>query len=387
MKIISVAIILFVVGAGLFALVQTANREKLVPGAESSMTSAVSEVAHTLSAETEQTGGETAETASVVAAAPLPPIPDFKVITLPTHVWQTFNNCSMGAFSMLLSYYGVHKGQAELAELIRPWNNPQGDNDDKSTVFEELEPWAAEFGLTPYYRANGTVALLEQFIANDIPVMVRTLTKPTEDYLHFRVVVGYDRRSGEIIQDDSMQGKGLRYTHDAWNAIWKEFNYQYMTLAKTAEQRQVIEAILGEETDKQTAWKHARERAETALAANEDDIKARYNLLTAAYYLGDDAGVVREFERVEPQLSKYKLWYQIEPIEAYFKLGAQTRVLELADRVLESGNKAVSELYLLKGRVFEARGQTALARAEYEKAVMYNKRWKPAQDALNALVQ
>ena len=112
---------------------------------------------------------------------------------------------------------------------------------------------------------------------------------------------------------------------------------------------------------------------------------SHYNLVTALYYLRDYEGTVREFEAVAPDLTRRFLWYQHEPIEAYFKLGKYDRVLELADRVINDNNKSVSELYLLKGKVYESRGQIAEARAEYEKALFYHKYFQPAKDALASL--
>ena len=54
------------------------------------------------------------------------------------HVFQTFNNCGPASLSMVFSYYGINKSQDELGRELRPYQNQQGDNDDKSVTFEEL---------------------------------------------------------------------------------------------------------------------------------------------------------------------------------------------------------------------------------------------------------
>ena len=39
---------------------------------------------------------------------------------------------------MALSYYGVRESQQDLGRDLRPYQNPQGNNDDKSVTLAEL---------------------------------------------------------------------------------------------------------------------------------------------------------------------------------------------------------------------------------------------------------
>ena len=94
---------------------------------------------------------------------------------------------------------------------------------------------------------------------------------------------------------------------------------------------------------------------------------------------------MREFEKIEQELTRRKLWYQSEPIDAYFRLGTYDRVLSLIDAIVGNNNKSVSELYVLRGKIYESRGDTTSARTEYEKAIQYNKHLQSAKDALAAL--
>ncbi len=139
------------------------------------------------------------------------------------------------------------------------------------------------------------------------------------------------------------------------------------------------------ERDERTAWQHAKARAEEELSKNSSDIIANYNLVTSLYYLGDYEGTVREFEQIEPRLTRRVLWYQHEPIDAYFRLGNYDRVLSLTDGIIGDNNKSVSELYVLRGKIYESRGDTTTARNEYEKALQYNKHLQSAKDAPAAL--
>src|SRR3972149_10206152 len=138
----------------------------------------------------------------------LPPLPSQKVLSNDGyHIFQTFNNCGPAALSMALRFYGINVTQAELGQSLRPYQIPGGDNDDKSVTLEELAEKSKEYGLIPYHRPMGNPDLVRQFIANDIPVIARTWTKPSEDIGHYRVLKGYDDAARIFIQDDSLQNK------------------------------------------------------------------------------------------------------------------------------------------------------------------------------------
>jgi predicted negative regulator of RcsB-dependent stress response len=49
---------------------------------------------------------------------------------------------------------------------------------------------------------------------------------------------------------------------------------------------------------------------------------------------------------------------------------------------LDGGNRAFSELYQIRGEVFLAQGQRERAKEEFEKALLYNRNYKPAKEAL-----
>lgn len=174
--------------------------------------------------------------------------PEKKILADGTHVFQTFNNCGPAALSMALTYYGFSITQQQLGQELRPFQNPKGDNDDKSVTLEELAEKAEEYGLVPFHRPGGSVEIIKQFITYDIPVVARTLTKPTEDIGHYRVVKGYDTASGQLFQDDSLQGKNLTFTFTDFNVLWQRFNFEYVVLVPP-EKENIALAILKEETD------------------------------------------------------------------------------------------------------------------------------------------
>lgn len=319
------------------------------------------------------------------SATPTPaPIPSSYEIPLRLHVFQSFNNCGPAALSMALSYYGINRSQKELGDSLRPYQIPGGDNDDKSVTLEELAEKSKEFGLTPYHRPNGDINTLKQFIAMDIPVITRTWTKPNEDIGHYRVVRGYNNETRELIQDDSLQDKNLKYSYDDFNVLWKKFNYEYLVLVPD-EKLEMAAQILGENLDQKKSWLKAVELSEKELAKNPDDISTRFNLSVALYEVGSYARSVREFEKIETRLPFRTLWYQIEPIKAYYELGNYDRVFEITDKILNNQNRAYSEAYLVRGDSYLKLGNTAAAKQEYKKAVLYNTNLVAAKQALEKL--
>lgn len=315
----------------------------------------------------------------------LPSIPSTKVLSNGGyHIFQSFNNCGPASLSMTLRFYGVNATQFELGNSLRPYQIPGGDNDDKSVTLEELAEESKKYGFVPFHRPVGNPEIVKHFIANNMPVIARTWTKLNEDIGHYRIIKGYNDNLGTFIQDDSLQNKNLSYTYEDFNALWKKFNYEYLVLVPE-EKVEIANAILGENADAQIAWQNAVENSKRELRENPDDIFARFNLSVALYNIGDYQGSVDAFEEVEHLIPFRTLWYQIEPIQAYFELGDYNRVFEITDKVLNNHNRAFSELYIMRGKIYQSQGNLELARAEFEKAVFYNSSKQEAQELLSSI--
>lgn len=323
-------------------------------------------------------------TPETTAPSPLIPTPEkinlinppaSKVLPGSYHVFQSFNNCGPAAMSMALSYYGIMESQEKLGRDLRPYQNPQGDNDDKSVTLEELAAKSEEYNLTPYHRPNGNIDLIRHFISYDIPVITRTLLNTNEDIGHYRVIKGYDDQTGEIIQDDSLQGANLRYSYDSFDLLWKQFNYEYLVLVPPGKEM-IAESILGDDLSYESAWTRAVARSKDMLAQDPTSLYDRFNLSVALHNTGAYGEAVEEFEKIENSLPLRTLWYQIEPIEAYFELGNYEKVFALTDRIINNYNRAFSELYILRGRAYELQGNHDAANTEFEKAILYNANMK-----------
>lgn len=300
-----------------------------------------------------------------------PSRPSQKQLAGGTQVFQTFNNCGPAALSMALSHYGISVSQQVLGQALRPYQHPTGDNDDKSVTLAELASQAESYGLLSYHRPAGNREVIKQLIALDLPVVTRTWLNPGEDIGHYRVVTGYDDTTAQFTQDDSLQGAHLRYTYAAFDEIWGPFSYEFLVLAPPAKQAQV-EAVLGELLDEHVAWQRALEIADQTLRADPNDMYAAFNRSVALYHLGKYAESIEAYEAVSARLPFRMLWYQIEPILAYYKNGDDNRVLQLADQILNRNNRAHSELYQLKGLIYQSRGEEAMAQEMFRLATMYN---------------
>lgn len=306
--------------------------------------------------------------------------------TLPTDYWvsQSFNNCGPASLSMDLYFYGIKVSQQELGQALRPYQVVNGDNDDKSVTLDEMAKKGEEYGFVSFHRPNGNINMIKQFISIGIPVIAETLSHTYDDIGHYRVVKGFDENRKVLIQDDSLQGKNLSYTYDEFNSLWEPYNYEYLVLIPK-DKVVVAEQILGEDKDLKTSWTKAAENAKAKLKTSPNDTYAGFNLSIALYNIGDYTGSVKAFEQVESKLTFRTLWYQIEPIEAYYQLGNFARVFEITDRILTTGNRAFSELYIIRGNIYLKQGKKDLAKQEFEKAVLYNKNLKEAIDALKSV--
>jgi tetratricopeptide (TPR) repeat protein len=315
---------------------------------------------------------------------PLPKAPISHIIPQKLHVFQTFNNCGPASLSMQLSYFAVNASQKELGDRLRPYQNAAGDNDDKSVTLEELGQEAKNYDLISIHRPNGDIQILKDFISNGIPVVVRTWLKPDDLIGHYRVIRGYDDTTQEIIQDDSLQGKNLRYSYSQITDLWKAFNHEYLVLVKP-DQLQLAQAIIGENMDFQIAWEKTAQSLLSELEKNPSDLYTNFNLSVAYYHLRDYQKSISYFERVDDKLPFRMLWYQIEPILAYYESGNFTTVRQMSREILNNHNRAFSEIYYLLGQIYLKENQPTQAKIEFEKAIFYNRNYSPAHTALESL--
>ena len=117
------------------------------------------------------------------------------------------------------------------------------------------------------------------------------------------------------------------------------------------------------------AWQKSLLRAEKEARLDSDNVYPWFNLSTSYYHLGEYKKSVEAFEKVEVKLPKRMLWYQIEPILAYQKLGNYNMVFAIIQNILDGGNRAYSELYQIRGEIYLSQGENEKAREQFELAL------------------
>lgn len=300
---------------------------------------------------------------------------NYALVENPKHIYQTFNNCGPATLSMILSWYGVNVSQEELGTKMRPYQVSSGDNDDKTIFTYEFVDWAEAYGLEAIGRVNGDIDLLKKFTTNGIPVVVKTWLHPNDDIGHFRIVRGFDDKKQVVIQDDSYEGPNISIRYYDFLSMWQPFNYNYI-IVFTPELKEKVEVIISEEINEKIAWENALKRAEQEKNIDPKSPYPGFNISTSSYHLGDFDKSVSEFEKVESSLPRRMLWYQIEPIIAYQELGNYDRVFEITDNILENGNRAFSELYVIRGEIYLDRGDEDAAKEQFDLAIKYNSNFK-----------
>jgi tetratricopeptide (TPR) repeat protein len=306
------------------------------------------------------------------------------LVTIPTHTYQTFNNCGPATLSMALAFNGVNVSQKELGDQMRPYQIASGDNDDKTIFTYEFVDWAEKYNVEAIGRINGDINTLKTFTANGIPVIVKTWLHMNEDIGHFRIVRGFDEANQVIIQDDSYEGPNRKIPYYDFLSMWQPFNYSYV-IVYTPQQAGLVEAIIGAEMNENLAWENSLTRAQKEALLDTESPYPLFNQSRAYYHLGDYKASVEAYEKVENRLPRRMLWYEIEPIWAYQKLGNFDRVFQITDKILSGGNRAYSELYQIRGEIYLAQGNKDAARREFELAIQYNKNFQPAKDSISGL--
>ncbi len=317
--------------------------------------------------------------APAIAIAPAPPA--FRLEGF-RHQWQTWNNCGPATITMATSHFGRPELQAQAAQFLKP--NPN----DKNVGPDELVAYTRSVGLMADWRVNGDLDRLKQLIANGVPVVVETwfTPHPNDGMGHYRLLVGYDDAAGRFYAYDSYEppGQNVPLPYGPFDADWRVFNRTYIPVYP-ADKTDLVNAIVGEDTDPQVMWTRALQHAQAEIASQPNDAFAWFDAGTDLVALGRMAEAARAFDRARAlKLPWRMLWYQFAPFEAYLAQGRYSDVLTLANANLAQANDLEESQYY-RGRALEALGQTAAARVAYQTAIKLNPHFLPAYDALSRL--
>jgi tetratricopeptide (TPR) repeat protein len=343
-----------------------------------------SEVVPTVQSEVVQTQ----PTSEVETANTLPIIPRTVRLTGFNYQKQTWNNCGPANVTMALSYYGWEQDQTYAADFLKP-----GGREDKNVNPSEMAAFVNEqSAVDAVWRVGGSVDLIKQFLANNIPVIVETGSMPEGyDWLgHYRTMVGYDDNQGVFFILDSFVGSdnpgaGIVESYPNFDEDWKQFNRTFIVVYEP-QRAELVERIMGDYMDEQAAARIALEQATAEATADSTDGHAWFNMGSSLSMLGDYERAALAFDKARVEGIPWRMtWYQFGPFEAYLQSGRVNEVISLVETNLGNGGEYVEETYYWQGRALEAQGRSNEAASAYRSALSRNPRYTAARDALDSL--
>lgn len=308
-------------------------------------------------------------------------LPEYKIAPakyeLPGSKWipQTMNNCGPAATAMLLQHYGKNLSQAETKAALRT-----GDEDKNIFMYEISDYLENEHGLKSKIFINGNLQVVKTLIANGFYVMIEDWMNPGEDIGHVVILRGYDDEKGVLIGDDSYLGVGVEYPYEVFDKEqWKPFNREFMPVYQS-ENEKLVEAITYDFWNEEKMYSDGVTRSKQETVENPNDTYAWFNLGYNYYYLGEYENARLAFERSkEIGWPGRMLWYLIEPIQNYNKLGMYQKAIEFADISLR-GNDNYAEVHFEKAIAYRGLGNEEKAREEIALALKYDPDFAPAKN-------
>jgi len=279
---------------------------------------------------------------------------------------------------MVLSYYGVHKRQTEIAPVLRP------NAKNFSVRMDQIAAYLHQFGLDGQPLIGGTQAQLKALVSNGIPVVTEDQLSLQDDYGHFRVVRGFDDGAGVLIFGDSYYGATNRLSYPLYDELWKRHNYAFMPVYKP-DQQALVQAILGRDLDPAANLQDALTQARTAVTQHADDGFLWLDLGSDLFRNNqlNDARAAWEKAR-GMRLTPRTLWYTIWPAAVYNQLGQYQQALDVVAVPL-STDPNNAEALLERGNAMKGLGRTAQAKSDFSLAYDVDPSLLPAKLALQSL--
>jgi len=294
---------------------------------------------------------------------------------LPSAKWvsQSYNNCGPATTAMALQYFGYNVSQVETKDALR--TNP---SDSNVFTYEIRDYLKNNYNIEGKLLFNGNVQILKTLLTNGIYLVMENWLRPNEDIGHNMTIRGYDDELGVFIADDPYFGVGVKYKYESFEqGQWKPFNREYMPIYRI-EQEPLVKAIIGRDWDEKTMYQGAVKTSKVEIEKNKDDMYAWFNLGTSYYALGDYKAAREAFERSRAiGWPMRMLWYQIQPVQTYNKLGEYQKALELAKIGLAT-YEPFAELYLESAIAYKGMSDLVKAREKIDRALVLAPNYMPA---------
>jgi len=141
-------------------------------------------------------------------------------------------------------------------------------------------------------------------------------------------------------------------------------------------------------------WESAAIKAQYDLEVDPEDAFSWFNLGTSLTRMGELTGVADYYQNGAVAFDKARqiglpprmLWYEFRLYIAYMKVGRYDDMLTIANAILsDQGGMNVEETYLYKGHALLYKGDVRGATSAYERAILLNENFYPAEIALASL--
>ena len=323
------------------------------------------------------------------------PIPGQALLTGIRYEYQQFNNCGPANLAMALSYWGWQGDQRDTRAFLRP----NRDVDDKNVMPEEMVTFVETYAsLQALARVGGDIELIKRLVAAGFPVLIEAGHHPSDDWWmgHYLFINGYDDERQRFTAQDSLIMPDFPLPYEELSTRWwRDFNYVYIIIYP-AERHAEVAALIGEEVDPQTNYRHAAQKAldEIPSLADRHLFFAWFNRGSSLVGLQDYAGAADAYDqafalyaRLSEEQRPYRLlWYQIGPYLAYYYSERYQDVIDLANATFFwVGEPILEETFFWRGMAYEALGNSNQAVSDYEKSAALNPNYLPPHQALERL--
>ena len=331
----------------------------------------------------------TAAAATVIPPTPtLGPPPPQAFLSSPAYEKQTPNNCGPAALAMMLRMYGWSGDQKTISDVIKPVNG------DRNVNPEEMAYWVHNFAgwLRLEFRVGGDLETLKRLIAASYPAIIEGTTAlnpddtgwPDDDLwaAHYLLLTGYDDTTETFTVQDPYRGADRKMPYAQLEEEWKPFNYVYMVMY-LPEREAEVQALLGENWDRDVNRQRALEKAQAATAANPEDAFAWFNVGSNLVYFAryDEANAAYDIAR-ELGLPQRMFRYQFGPFIANFQANRTDDLIALTEYARQRTEMS-EETWLWHGWGLYRQGDTAGAVEDWRTALSIRPGYEDALYALN----
>lgn len=324
-------------------------------------------------------------TPTMIPTATPTPLPEIVTLAFDAYEKQDMNNCGPATLSMYLQYYGWDGDQFDVFDWTKT------ERADRNVNIQELDHFVRMNAgwLVTLHRVGGTLDLLKEFIAAEIPVVTENSFYFEEEYYanddrwagHYQFLTGYDDTTQTFTIQDSIKGGNRTVPYDEFLKKWQSFNYLFMLVYHPNDEALVTE-ILGDYNSENRSREIASAIALQEIEANPEDVFAWFNLATNQSYFEDYATAADSYDQARaigwPQRM---LRYQFGPFVTYYRAGRTDDVIELLDYALRITPNS-EEAWLWKGWVEYRLGNAQARNDAFLEAYKFNHK---STDVLYAL--